>query len=98
MSKKQWTAKTPEGVTSWDRVRFHANEDDFRCVVWPPLGPYWCSGSGDGYSIVVAYLPHGTSDKKLKEYWPEASNIDRMQEDVTITFADRFPKPEWWLD
>lgn len=36
----------------WERHRFHANEDDYRSVIWPPLGPYWCSGYGDGYSTV----------------------------------------------
>jgi hypothetical protein len=97
MPLKKYTAKAPPGVTSWDRIRFHASADDHRCVVWPPLGPYWRSGEGDGYSIIVAYLPAGTKNSVLKKYWPEASAIDRMQEGVQIEFTDRFAKPDWWL-
>jgi len=95
---KCWTASAPKGVTSWDRVRFCANQDDYRCVPWPPLGPYWCSGEGDGYSIVVAYLPHGTTDKVLRKYWPEAERIERMQEDVQLEYSDRFKQPDWWIE
>lgn len=82
----------------WDRIRFQANEDDYRPVKWPPLGPYWCSGSGDNYSIIVAYFPTGTTDKVIKQYWPEAADIDRMQEGVEITYSDRFTKPDWYKD
>jgi hypothetical protein len=81
---------------SWDRIRFRANEDDYRPVIWPPIGPYWCSGQGNGYSIVVAYMPHGSTDADLKKYWPEASEIDRMSEGTTLTFSDRFAEPDWW--
>lgn len=80
----------------WDRIRFRADEMDFRPVKWPPLGPYWCSGCGDGYSIVVAYVPRGLSDRRIKEYWPEAACIDRMQEGVALEYSDRFQEPEWW--
>lgn len=82
----------------WDRIRFHANPEDYRPVTWPPAGPYWCSGEGDGYSVVVAYMPHGTTDEQLREFWPEASNIDRMQENVDITYSSRFAKPTWWKE
>ena len=83
-------------INSWDRIRFQANEDDFRSVLWPPLGPYWCSGSSAYHSIVVAYVPHGTTDEELKKYWPEAEEIDRMQEGIPIRFSDRFAQPSWW--
>lgn len=96
MSKK-WTAKADPKVKSWDRVRFKANEEDYRCVPWPPMGPYWCSGFGDNYAIVVAYVPHGTTNAKLKKYWPEAKEVDRMKESIQIEFSDRFAKPDWWI-
>lgn len=96
MSKK-WTAKAPAGVTKWDRIRFEANLDDYRCVPWPPLGPYWCSGFNDKHSIVVAYVPAGTTDAQLKKYWPEIREVDRMQENTSLTFTDRFPQPDWWI-
>ncbi len=96
---KKWTASTPEGTKSWDRVRFQANLDDYRCVPWPPLGPYWCSGVGDDYSIVVAYMPHPTTPEIIKKYWPEANNIDWMQTELKkIVFSDRFQKPDWWIE
>jgi hypothetical protein len=88
------TKTTQSPKIQWVRHRFHANADDYRPMTFPPPGPYWCSGSGDDYSIVIAYLPRGVkpSSKKL---WPEASEIE--SEDVEgITFTDRFPKPSWW--
>ena len=76
----------------WIRYRFHANLEDYRAIIWPPAGPYWCSGEGDSYSIVVAYLP---PHKELIEYWPEANNID-LEEVNEIVFTDRFACPDWW--
>ncbi len=74
------------------RARFHANAEDFRPVEFPPPYPYWCTGYGDGYSIVVAYAD---SEKQIKKYWPEASQIETTKEDA-VTFSDRFPKPDWY--
>ena len=36
-------------------ARFKANEKGYRPIKWPVKHPYWCTGYGDGYSIVVAY-------------------------------------------
>ncbi len=94
----KYTAKSPKGVKSWDRIRIYVNPDDYRCVTWPPLGPYWCSGSRQGHSIVVAYVPHGTSDDEIRKYWPEAESVDRMQTDTTVEYSSRFPKPDWWIE
>ena len=81
----------------WMRVRFRANEDDYRPVRFPPPGPYWCSGYGgdygDGFSIVVAYV-RTISD--VVEFWPEASAIDILEESTAITFSERFGCPKWW--
>lgn len=74
------------------RARFHANEDDWRPVKWPPSGPCWCTGYGDGYSVVVAYV---ASEGQLLEYWPEATEIDATPKDQ-IEFSDRFSRPDWW--
>lgn len=81
----------------WIRWRFHANEEDYRpiydpSVPQPNLGPYWCTGYGDEYSIVVAYL---RPDIHPTAYWPEADNLD--EGDLgPIKFSERFPEPEWW--
>ncbi len=77
-----------------NRYRFKADGDDYRPMLFPPDGPYWCSGHAinDEYSIVVAYAPDEAS---ILKHWPEAQDIT-MQEDVEITFTDRFPKPDWW--
>jgi len=80
-------------VLLWNRYRFHADHDDWRPVIWPPVGPCWCTGYGDGYSTVVAYA-HSEAD--ILRQWPEATHIDRMQENIPITFTDRFPQPDWW--
>lgn len=98
MKTPKWTAKAPMCVESWDRVRLHVNLEDYRAVVWPPLGPYWCSGETDTHAIVVAYVPHGTKDEGIRKFWPEAAEIDRMQNGVPITFSDRFKKPDWWTE
>ncbi len=73
------------------RARFKANADDFRPVKWPVKHPYWCTGYGEGYSIVVAYADNET---EVLENWPEATEIDA--EDVSeYSFSNRFPKPDW---
>lgn len=76
---------------NWLRARFKANEEDYRPVKWPPPGPYWCTGYGDGYSIVVAYVK---SLKELRKYWPEAKDIETTKE-KEIEYTERFPKPDW---
>lgn len=78
--------------TPWRRYRFHANEDDPRPVKFPPPGPFWVSGYGEDYAVVVAYLPHWAD---LHDFWPEASDVT-VQERAEITFTDRFPSPKWW--
>lgn len=78
--------------TPWLRARFRANEEDWRPVTFPPPGPSWCTGYGDGYSTVVAYVK---TTEQITEFWPEAEDIDITECDE-ITFTDRFPKPEWW--
>lgn len=78
--------------STWLRCRFHANADDYRPMSFPPPGPYWCSGYGDDYSVIVAYVK---SEDQITEYWPEANNID-VEECESITFSDRFPKPSWF--
>lgn len=80
----------------WDRIRFKANLEDYRPVIWPPLGPYWCSGFNDTHSIVVAYVPAGLPDDQIRRFWPEVGEIYRMQIGVSLQFSDRFPKPDWW--
>lgn len=82
----------------WDRIRIFANLEDYRPVLWPPLGPYWCSGFNDKHSVVVAYVPHGTSLKEVQRYWPEVREVDTMQERIDLEFSSRFPKPEWYKD
>jgi hypothetical protein len=81
-----------EGRPGWVWTRFRADIDDYRPTVWPPPGPYWCTGWGEDYSTVVAYLRPGDD---ITHWWPEASDVD-TQERSEIQFADRFPHPAWW--
>ncbi len=88
---EQRTAE-PSEPGGWVWARFRADLDDFRPVMWPPPGPYWCSGEGDDYSIVIAYLRPG---QRVQQWWPEASEIDAQPVD-RIQFSDRFACPDWW--
>ena len=75
------------------RVRFHANVKDARPVKWPIKHPYWISGEGDDYAIIVAYAD---SEEYVYENWPEATEIDIMESNLTeYTFTSRFQKPDW---
>ena len=74
------------------RARFHAYEKDYRPVKWPIKHPYWCSGYGDGYSIIIAFAEN---EAEILENWPEATEIDSEEVDE-IKFTGRFPKPAWY--
>lgn len=76
------------------RARFHANPGDYRPVVWPIKHPYWCSGHGDRYSIVIAYAD---DEAEILRNWPEATEID-AEEVGGYLFTSRFPKPEWFTE
>lgn len=75
------------------RVRFYVPEEDFRPVKWPIKHPYWCSGYGEDYAILVAYADN---EEEIIENWPDAYQVDVMSEETEYTFTDRFPKPEWF--
>lgn len=82
-------------VSSWTRYRFRANEEDYRPVKFPPPGPYWCSGYGEDYAIVIAWLPSTTD---LTYYWPEATEIVVMRDDAgPPAFTSRFTRPHWYM-
>lgn len=74
------------------RARFHANLDDYRPIVWPIKHPYWCSGYGQDYSVIVSYADDIDEIYKL---WPEVSDIT-YDEVSSYEFSGRFPKPEWF--
>jgi len=81
----------------WKRYRFEtASVDDYRPLIFNPKYPWWCSGyHGDmSKAIIVAYLP---SDEDLKKYWDDAEEIT-FTEEKEITFSDRFPKPEYFVN
>lgn len=75
-----------------NRYRFYTDADDWRPVTWPPAGPFWCTGQGDGFSVVVAFAPDMPT---LLAQWPEAKEIT-VQENMPVEFSGRFPKPKWW--
>jgi hypothetical protein len=77
---------------TWIRARFKADGADFRPISWPPPGPYWCSGYGDDYSIVIAYV---RDEAQVYEFWPEAEDVDSTQE-VEIKERERRRIAIWW--
>ncbi len=77
----------------WKWYRFTSDSEDYRPVVFPPPGPFWCTGyNAFDHAVIVAYLP---PDSRLADYWPEAQCID-VEDKEEIVFTDRFEKPEWW--
>ncbi len=76
------------------RARFRANAYDYRPVNWPVKHPYWCTGYGDDYSIVVAY---SDDEQELLRNWPEATNVE-AEEVESYLFSSRFPKPDWFSE
>ena len=79
-------------ATGWLWCRFRADPDDWRPVTWPPPGPYWCSGYGETYSVIIAYVRPGMD---VRDWWPEAEDVDVTEVDE-LKFSSRFPKPDWW--
>jgi len=74
------------------RVRFKTKEQDYRPVNWPIEYPYWNTGDGEDFSVIVAYA---SSMEYIVENWPEAYDIDVEPVDG-IVFTDRFRKPDWY--
>lgn len=84
-----------KGPVNWVRWRFKVNEEDSRPLYAPTPGPWWETGIGDGYAIVVAYLRPGQAPKA---WWPDAHDVSFAEPCEEITFTDRFPEPEWWKE
>ena len=78
-------------MAKWFRYRFKTRSEDYRPVLWPPPGPYWCSGEGDDYWILIAWFP---AQFQISDYWPEAEDLESTEEGPPI-YTDRFPKPDW---
>lgn len=74
------------------RARFKTNSADQRPINWPIKHPYWCTGYGDDYYIIVAYADDVA---EILNNWPEAYDID-SEEASEYVFTDRFQKPEWF--
>ncbi len=74
------------------RCRFKTTHDDYRPANWPIKHPYWCTGSGDDYHVIVAYADN---EEEIMANWPEAYDLD-PEEINGYVFDDRFRKPEWF--
>jgi len=74
------------------RVRFKTKEMDWRPVRWPIQYPYWKSGEGEDYSILIAYADN---EKYITDNWPEAYDIS-IDFVERIVFTDRFWRPDWY--
>lgn len=73
-------------------IRFKANVEDYRPVLWPAEHPFWCSGYGEDYSIVISYA---NDEDYIYENWPEAKDLE-IEEVNGYVFTERFPKPGWF--
>lgn len=76
----------------WHRYRFYTKSvDDPRPLVFNYRYPFWISGYGNDYAIIVAYLP---THEKLTDYWDDAYEVEFTKE-KEITFTGRFQKPNY---
>ena len=88
----------------YNRYRFlvqfpnDCEDPDWRPIKWPPAGPYWCSGQTlDNGFYIVAYVPvEMDGPAYIMEFWPEARDLDLLDENRDILYTGRFPQPEWW--
>ena len=53
--------------------------------------PWWCSGEGTDYAIIICYLPE---EAIIYDYWDDAYDIDAEKADKII-YTDRFRKPDY---
>ena len=74
------------------RARFYANVADPRPVEWPLKHPYWVTGEGFDFSVVVAYADNVAEVFRL---WPDAVEVDSEEVEAYV-FTERFAKPEWF--
>lgn len=80
---------------TWKRYIFKTQAiQDCRPLKFNPKYPWWLTGSGEGFVTIVAYLP---PEEDLYEYWDDAEEVD-VQERDEITFTDRFPKPDYFVE
>lgn len=76
----------------WIKYRFKTKSiNDWRPLIFNPEYPFWCSGYGDDYAIIIMYLP---KDEDIYKYYDDAYDIDI--EEKEIEFSDRFPKPDYY--
>lgn len=85
--------------SKWIRYRFYTKSvGDYRPLVFNPKYPWWCTGFGgegdDEFAVIVVYLPE---EEDLLKYWDDAYMIS-SDEEVDITFTDRFQKPDWYIE
>lgn len=82
-------------MAKWKRYRFktYASED-YRPLEFNPCYPWWCTGSGEDYVTIVAYLPE---NEDLKKYWDDADDVNFEDADE-IVFTSRFTKPSYFKE
>lgn len=77
----------------WIRGRFEVEGGSWP-VKWPPPGPFWITGSGEGaLNRVIAWVKD--LDQVL-EFWPNAVPSIDYECSSEIRFTDEFPRPPWW--
>ena len=88
----------------WRRYRFVTRYiDDYRPLIFDPRFPWWCSGHSIGgtpenpeisNATIIAWLPF---DEPITKYWDDASQVEYTEHE-TISFIDRFAKPDWFIE
>lgn len=83
-----------ENMNKYIKYRFKTKAiDDYRPLIdmTDIQCPWWCSGEGTDYAIIICYLP---MNEKLTDYWDDAYDIEETPKEKII-YTDRFPKPKY---
>lgn len=76
------------------RCRFKQPTWDYRPLEWPIKHPYWCTGTGEDYHIIVAYAD---DEDEIRRLWPEAEELE-SEEVSGYVFTSRFKRPSWFQE
>jgi len=97
-------APAPEpasGAPARWRLRFLVPCDDPRPVLYPPPGPWWCTGErmGEDPASVVVFVVDAENEQTAETlallHWPDALEVEVAPQDGW-PFSDRFPCPPWF--
>lgn len=77
------------------KVNIKEVNHDSRPVIWPIDYPVWLSGETCTDFIFIGYFE---SESKLKVAYPEAFDIELLEDNTEVKFTERLQCPSWYKD